>query len=107
MKKKDKKAKKKKTQKKWLFRLRGFLFRWLSSSLSCHPGYRSCPTGVTTQLQPSLGARWCANIRRVYNYHHATLHAAGRTASGPRGRASAELRLDPLLESILHHRCVR
>jgi len=54
---------------------RGFMFSLgCIQSLSCHTD--RCPTGVTTQ-DPSRARALVVphKIERVYNYHHATLHA--------------------------------
>ncbi|MDP3690634.1 FMN-binding glutamate synthase family protein [Bradyrhizobium sp.] len=59
----------------WCNSARGFMFALgCIQSLSCHTD--RCPTGVTTQ-DPSRNRALVVphKIDRVYNYHHATLHA--------------------------------
>src|SRR6201746_874607 len=59
----------------WCNSPRGFMFALgCTQSLSCHTD--RCPTGVTTQ-DPSRNRALVGphKIERVYNYHHATLHA--------------------------------
>ena len=59
----------------WCNSARGFMFALgCIQSLSCHTD--RCPTGVTTQ-DPSRNRALVVphKIERVYNYHHATLHA--------------------------------
>jgi glutamate synthase domain-containing protein 2 len=59
----------------WCNSARGFMFALgCIQSLSCHTD--RCPTGVTTQ-DPSRARALVVphKIDRVYNYHHATLHA--------------------------------
>jgi glutamate synthase domain-containing protein 2 len=59
----------------WCNSARGFMFSLgCIQSLSCHTD--RCPTGVTTQ-DPSRNRALVVphKIERVYNYHHATLHA--------------------------------
>jgi glutamate synthase domain-containing protein 2 len=59
----------------WCNSARGFMFSLgCIQSLSCHTD--RCPTGVTTQ-DPSRARALVVphKIERVYNYHHATLHA--------------------------------
>jgi glutamate synthase domain-containing protein 2 len=59
----------------WCNSARGFMFALgCIQSLSCHTD--RCPTGVTTQ-DPSRQRALVVphKIDRVYNYHHATLHA--------------------------------
>src|SRR3981189_1458659 len=59
----------------WCNSARGFMFSLgCIQSLSCHTD--RCPTGVTTQ-DPSRARALVVphKIDRVYNYHHATLHA--------------------------------
>jgi glutamate synthase domain-containing protein 2 len=61
----------------WCNSARGFMFALgCIQSLSCHTD--RCPTGVTTQ-DPSRNRALVVphKIERVYNYHHATLHALG------------------------------
>jgi glutamate synthase domain-containing protein 2 len=59
----------------WCNSARGFMFALgCIQSLSCHTD--RCPTGVTTQ-DPSRARALVVphKVDRVYNYHHATLHA--------------------------------
>ena len=59
----------------WCNSARGFMFSLgCIQSLSCHTD--RCPTGVTTQ-DPSRKRALVVphKVERVYNYHHATLHA--------------------------------
>jgi len=59
----------------WCNSARGFMFSLgCIQSLSCHTD--RCPTGVTTQ-DPSRNRALVVphKLERVYNYHHATLHA--------------------------------
>ncbi|MEA2941925.1 MAG: hypothetical protein QOD09_2454, partial [Bradyrhizobium sp.] len=59
----------------WCNSARGFMFALgCIQSLSCHTD--RCPTGVTTQ-DPSRNRALSVPLKtdRVYNYHHATLHA--------------------------------
>src|SRR3954469_9379369 len=59
----------------WCNSARGFMFALgCIQSLSCHTD--RCPTGVTTQ-DPSRNRALVVphKVERVYNYHHATLHA--------------------------------
>jgi glutamate synthase domain-containing protein 2 len=59
----------------WCNSARGFMFSLgCIQSLSCHTD--RCPTGVTTQ-DPTRNRALVVphKIERVYNYHHATLHA--------------------------------
>lgn len=59
----------------WCNSARGFMFALgCIQSLSCHTD--RCPTGVTTQ-DPSRNRALVVphKIERVYNYHHATMHA--------------------------------
>src|SRR3978361_2067311 len=59
----------------WCNSARGFMFSLgCIQSLSCHTD--RCPTGVTTQ-DPSRARALVVphKLERVYNYHHATLHA--------------------------------
>ncbi len=59
----------------WCNSARGFMFALgCIQSLSCHTD--RCPTGVTTQ-DPSRNRALVVphKVDRVYNYHHATLHA--------------------------------
>jgi glutamate synthase domain-containing protein 2 len=59
----------------WCNSARGFMFALgCIQSLSCHTD--RCPTGVTTQ-DPTRNRALVVphKIDRVYNYHHATLHA--------------------------------
>ncbi len=59
----------------WCNSARGFMFALgCIQSLSCHTD--RCPTGVTTQ-DPSRSRALVVphKLERVYNYHHATLHA--------------------------------
>jgi glutamate synthase domain-containing protein 2 len=59
----------------WCNSARGFMFALgCIQSLSCHTD--RCPTGVTTQ-DPTRNRALVVphKIERVYNYHHATLHA--------------------------------
>src|SRR6201747_1180392 len=59
----------------WCNSARGFMFALgCIQSLSCHTD--RCPTGVTTQ-DPSRARALVVphKAERVYNYHHATLHA--------------------------------
>ena len=77
----------------WCNSARGFMFSLgCIQSLSCHTD--RCPTGVTTQ-DPSRNRALVVphKIERVYNYHHATLHALAEllAAAGPRASA-ADLR---------------
>jgi glutamate synthase domain-containing protein 2 len=61
----------------WCNSARGFMFSLgCIQSLSCHTD--RCPTGVTTQ-DPTRNRALVVphKIERVYNYHHATLHALG------------------------------
>jgi len=59
----------------WCNSARGFMFSLgCIQSLSCHTD--RCPTGVTTQDPTRNRALYVPHkIERVYNYHHATLHA--------------------------------
>jgi glutamate synthase domain-containing protein 2 len=59
----------------WCNSARGFMFALgCIQSLSCHTD--RCPTGVTTQDPTRARALVVPHkIDRVYNYHHATLHA--------------------------------
>jgi glutamate synthase domain-containing protein 2 len=59
----------------WCNSARGFMFSLgCIQSLSCHTD--RCPTGVTTQDASRARALVVPHkIERVYNYHHATLHA--------------------------------
>jgi len=59
----------------WCNSARGFMFSLgCIQSLSCHTD--RCPTGVTTQDPIRNRALYVPHkIERVYNYHHATLHA--------------------------------
>jgi len=59
----------------WCNSARGFMFSLgCIQSLSCHTD--RCPTGVTTQDPSRARALYVPHkIDRVYNYHHATLHA--------------------------------
>jgi len=59
----------------WCNSARGFMFSLgCIQSLSCHTD--RCPTGVTTQDPTRARALYVPHkIDRVYNYHHATLHA--------------------------------
>ena len=59
----------------WCNSARGFMFSLgCIQSLSCHTD--RCPTGVTTQDPTRSRALVVPHkIERVYNYHHATLHA--------------------------------
>src|SRR5271166_1755825 len=59
----------------WCNSARGFMFALgCIQSLSCHTD--RCPTGVTTQDPSRNRALYVPHkIDRVYNYHHATLHA--------------------------------
>ena len=59
----------------WCNSARGFMFSLgCIQSLSCHTD--RCPTGVTTQDPMRNRALVVPHkIERVYNYHHATLHA--------------------------------
>jgi glutamate synthase domain-containing protein 2 len=59
----------------WCNSARGFMFSLgCIQSLSCHTD--RCPTGVTTQDPTRARALVVPHkIERVYNYHHATLHA--------------------------------
>ena len=59
----------------WCNSARGFMFALgCIQSLSCHTD--RCPTGVTTQDRTRARALVVSDkIDRVYNYHHATLHA--------------------------------
>ena len=59
----------------WCNSARGFMFALgCIQSLSCHTD--RCPTGVTTQDPIRNRALVVPHkIERVYNYHHATLHA--------------------------------
>jgi glutamate synthase domain-containing protein 2 len=59
----------------WCNSARGFMFALgCIQSLSCHTD--RCPTGVTTQDPTRARALVVSHkIDRVYNYHHATLHA--------------------------------
>ena len=59
----------------WCNSARGFMFSLgCIQSLSCHTD--RCPTGVTTQDPTRARALVVPHkIDRVYNYHHATLHA--------------------------------
>ncbi len=65
----------------WCNSARGFMFALgCIQSLSCHTD--RCPTGVTTQ-DPSRNRALVVphKTERVYNYHHATLHALGELLS--------------------------
>ena len=67
----------------WCNSARGFMFALgCIQSLSCHTD--RCPTGVTTQ-DPTATARSTCPTRstRVYNYHHATLHALAELLPPP------------------------
>jgi hypothetical protein len=59
----------------WCNSARGFMFSLgCIQSLSCHTD--RCPTGVTTQDPTRARALVVPHkVERVYNYHHATLHA--------------------------------
>jgi len=59
----------------WCNSARGFMFALgCIQSLSCHTD--RCPTGVTTQDPTRNRALFVPHkVERVYNYHHATLHA--------------------------------
>jgi hypothetical protein len=59
----------------WCNSARGFMFSLgCIQSLSCHTD--RCPTGVSTQDSTRARALVVPHkIDRVYNYHHATLHA--------------------------------
>src|SRR5277367_5244334 len=59
----------------WCNSARGFMFALgCIQSLSCHTD--RCPTGVTTQDASRNRALFVPHkLERVYNYHHATLHA--------------------------------
>ena len=59
----------------WCTSARGFMFALgCIQSLSCHTD--RCPTGVTTQDPTRNRALYVPHkIDRVYNFHHATLHA--------------------------------
>src|SRR5690349_13374131 len=59
----------------WCNSARGFMFALgCIQSLSCHTD--RCPTGVTTQDPTRNRALYVPDkFTRVYNYHHATLHA--------------------------------
>jgi glutamate synthase domain-containing protein 2 len=59
----------------WCNSARGFMFSLgCIQSLSCHTD--RCPTGVTTQDPIRNRALYVPHkLERVYNYHHATLHA--------------------------------
>jgi glutamate synthase domain-containing protein 2 len=65
----------------WCNAARGFMFALgCIQSLNCHTD--RCPTGVTTQ-DPSRNRALVVphKTERVYNYHHATLHALGELLS--------------------------
>ena len=70
----------------WCNSARGFMFALgCIQSLSCHTDH--CPTGVTTQDPMRDRALVVPHkTERVYNYHHATLHALAEllAAAGPR-----------------------
>src|SRR5207237_852529 len=77
----------------WCNSARGFMFALgCIQSLSCHTD--RCPTGVTTQ-DPSRNRALVVphKVERVFNYHHATLHAltelpAAAGLAHPRARGS-------------------
>ena len=87
----------------WCNSARGFMFALgCIQSLSCHTD--QCPTGVTTQ--DPLRARALVvphKIDRVYNYHHATLHALAELLAAA-GSTSAAVAADPFLAADLDHR---
>ncbi len=65
----------------WCNSARGFMFALgCIQSLSCHTD--RCPTGVTTQDPTRARALYVPlKIDRVFNYHHATLHALAELLS--------------------------
>ena len=88
----------------WCNSARGFMFALgCIQSLSCHTD--RCPTGVTTQ-DPSRNRALVVphKIERVYNYHHATLHALAELLAAAGLDHPQQIRADPLLAANLHHR---
>ena len=88
----------------WCNSARGFMFSLgCIQSLSCHTD--RCPTGVTTQ-DPSRNRALVVphKIERVYNYHHATLHALAELLAAAGPRTSAGNAADPFLAADLDHR---
>jgi glutamate synthase domain-containing protein 2 len=76
----------------WCNSARGFMFALgCIQSLSCHTD--RCPTGVTTQ-DPTRNRALVVphKIERVYNYHHATLHALAELLAAAGLEHPSELR---------------
>src|SRR3979411_1804043 len=79
----------------WCNSARGFMFSLgCIQSLSCHTD--RCPTGVTTQ-DPSRARALVVphKVERVYNYHHATLHALAELLAAAGLEHPRELRPTP------------
>ena len=88
----------------WCNSARGFMFALgCIQSLSCHTD--RCPTGVTTQDPTRARALVVPHkTERVYNYHHATLHALAELLAAAGPRPSAADSVDPLLAANLDER---
>ena len=88
----------------WCNSARGFMFALgCIQSLSCHTD--RCPTGVTTQDPTRARALVVPHkIERVYNYHHATLHALVGAARRRGPRASAAFAADPFFAANVDDR---
>jgi len=85
----------------WCNSARGFMFALgCIQSLSCHTD--RCPTGVTTQ-DPSRNRALSVPLKtdRVYNFHHATLHALAELIAARGPRPSAGDPADPFLAARL------
>ena len=88
----------------WCNSARGFMFSLgCIQSLSCHTD--RCPTGVTTQ-DPSRNRALVVphKIERVYNYHHATLHALAELLAAAGLEHPQQISADPFLAANLHDR---
>ena len=88
----------------WCNSARGFMFALgCIQSLSCHTD--RCPTGVTTQ-DPSRARALVVphKIDRVYNYHHATLHALSELLAAAGLEHPQAIAADSFLAADLHDR---
>ena len=87
----------------WCNSARGFMFALgCIQSLSCHTD--RCPTGVTTQDPSRTRALVVPHkIERVYNYHHATLHALAELIAAAGLEHPQQIAADPFLAAKLDH----
>ena len=88
----------------WCNSARGFMFALgCIQSLSCHTD--RCPTGVTTQDPTRARALVVPHkTERVYNYHHATLHALAELLAAAGLDHPQRAAPDPFLAAHVDHR---